>query len=370
MVSPAFVSTFVPAGLTRSSFAPSLSPSRAPEPSAPTVVTASAEPRKGGLRKLVAGALAAALFAAPLVPPPALHLAPPAEAARGGGRVGGSSFRSMPRSAPRSSGGYRGGGYRGGNRGGYGGGYGGGMLGPVIVNPFMMPVPVYAGGGGGVGALATLAFVGIAVSTLSRIGGAVFSDTDDDIYGGGAPPGAVVSLKLGLLASARGVQVDLDRIARSADTTTAGGLAAVLQETVVALLRHPDYWTHAAVAARRETSPEPAFNAVAASERSKIRRETLSNVRGAVREMADGAGDDIPQEFIVVTLLVVADPQLVRRLPRSINNEADVRRALQGLAFVQADDIQALELLWAPQRAADVLTKQEMLEDHPELRAV
>ncbi|TYK29721.1 hypothetical protein E5676_scaffold3607G00340 [Cucumis melo var. makuwa] len=46
---------------------------------------------------------------------------------------------------------------------------------------------------------------------------------------------------VGLLGMGRGLQRDLNRIAESADTSTPEGLCYVLTETILALLRHPDY---------------------------------------------------------------------------------------------------------------------------------
>ena len=52
------------------------------------------------------------------------------------------------------------------------------------------------------------------------------------------------SVQVGLLGSARDLQRDLDRIATRADTNSADGLHYVLEETVLALLRAPEYWVY------------------------------------------------------------------------------------------------------------------------------
>ena len=52
--------------------------------------------------------------------------------------------------------------------------------------------------------------------------------------------------QVGLLGLAREVQAELDEIAEKADTSTPQGLHYVLQETVLALLRHPDYCVYGA----------------------------------------------------------------------------------------------------------------------------
>lgn len=290
-------------------------------------------------------------------------------AARGGGRVGGSSF-SAPRSAPAPSYGGGGGGYGGG---GYGGG--GVMVMPRIYSPV---VPVYGGGFfmGGFGGLTTLlllvAVAGVVVSSVgSAVGAATGAGDPDD------PPTSVVTVKVGLLASARQLQRDLDAVAQKANTASARGLAELVQEVVVALVRNPDYWTHASVDAApssmRLSEAEAEFGRRSLNERVKLEEETLSNVGGrgvqsTTRRVRPGeelsAG---PSEFIVVTLVVAATGGLSKALPRRLDGVADLRAALTALGGVTTDDMQACEVIWAPQSDTDTLTEREMLADHPDL---
>ncbi|RZC53270.1 hypothetical protein C5167_012128, partial [Papaver somniferum] len=51
----------------------------------------------------------------------------------------------------------------------------------------------------------------------------------------------VTMLQVGLLGSARSLQKDLDKIAQVADASTRSGLSYILQESALAVLRHPDY---------------------------------------------------------------------------------------------------------------------------------
>ncbi|GAB0495636.1 hypothetical protein MMPV_006938 [Pyropia vietnamensis] len=291
-------------------------------------------------------------------------------AARGGGRVGGSSF-SSPQSAPAPS--YGGGGYEGG---GYGGGYGGGgvMVMPRIYTPV---IPVYGGFGlGGFGGLTTLlllvAVAGVVVSSVGSAVGAVTGAGDPD-----DPPTSVVTVKVGLLASARQLQRDLDAVAQRANTMSARGLAELLQEVVVALVRNPDYWTHASLNASpssmRLSEAEAEFGRRSLNERVKLEEETLSNVGGmGVRSTTRRVrpGEELssgPSEYIVVTLVVAATGELSKALPRRLDGVADLRAALTALGGVTTDDMQACEVIWAPQSDTDTLTEQEMLADHPDL---
>ncbi|QZZ20952.1 DUF1517 domain-containing protein [Leptothermofonsia sichuanensis E412] len=285
-------------------------------------------------------------------------------AAPGGGRIGGGSFRAPSRtySAPRTyappGGGY---GY------GYGGGYG---------FPFVFPFPFFVGGGGLFSILIFLAIAGFLVNTFRRFRG-------DDGMGGyevADPTVSVARLQVGLLAEARELQADLNKLALKADTSSTAGLSAVLQETSLALLRHPEYWVYASASvqqARLQTA-ETEFNRMLLSERSKFSGETLSNVNSQLRQATESnalavRGNDgslvqqEPGEYIVVTLLVGAQGKL--NLP-AVNNSNDLRQALQQLGGIPGDRLLALEVLWTPQAEGDVLTSDDLLVQYPNLKMV
>jgi uncharacterized membrane protein len=184
---------------------------------------------------------------------------------------------------------------------------------------------------------------------------------------------------VGLLADARNLQQELNQIANRAQTSSTAGLAKVLQETTLALLRHPEYWVYAGGEAQqaRLESAEVAFNRLALSERSKVRGETLSNVAGELKQQQPGAialttaaGELVepePGAYIVVTLIVGTEGKI--ELP-TINGDADVRRALSMLGAVSGDRLLALEVLWTPQAEGDVLTRDDMMADYPKLKLV
>lgn len=285
---------------------------------------------------------------------------------RGGGRIGGGSFRvpapSRTYSSPRTY--APGGGY------GY---YPGGGLG----FPFLMPTFFFGGGG----LFTLLIFVAIAsflVQSFRRAG------TQDEL-GYEASPNPTVSvarLQVGLLEGARELQTDLNKLAMKADTSSSAGLAQVLQETSLALLRHPEYWTHAnsTVQQARLASAEAEFNRLALTERSKFSRETLSNVNNQLKQAPLDAvlvGDEAiqpttnllegPGEYIMVTLLVATQGDL--KLP-PINGSDDLRQALSKLGGVASDRLLALEVLWTPQAEGEVLTRDDLVAEYPNLKLV
>jgi uncharacterized membrane protein len=322
-----------------------------------------------GLRSLrrLAGLLALPVLLSGLL----LGAPHPAEAASGG-RIGGGSFRSSP-SMPRSYGGGGGslnrsyGGYRGsygGNYGGYGGGFGGG-----IGFPFLVPMFGF-GGGGLLGFLVLMAVVGLVVNALRGLGSGSIAGA-----GTGASPAAagavsIAQVQVGLLASARELQDSLRSLAASADTASSSGLQRVLQETTLSLLRHPDLWVYANSEAGQVpfASAESTFNRLAMQERGKLSRELTINVGGrrSNEPVAVAVGrSDATSEYIAVTLLVASR----RPLALAGSDSAEqLRDSLQRLGAVGADDLIALEVIWQPEGAGEVLSSADLLTAYPNLQ--
>ena len=298
----------------------------------------------------------------------------PADAASGG-RIGGGSFRSAP-SGPRSyGGGYRGGGgrsYGGGySGGGYygGGGYRGGFGGGGIGFPFL--VPMFGFGGGLFGFLVLMAIAGLLVNAFRGAGSALPAGGESAGVGISSDgPVAIAQLQVGLLASARELQADLRRMAASADTASSEGLQRVLQETSLSLLRNPDLWVYANLEEGQVpfASAESTFNRLSVQERSKLSRELTLNVAG--RRSAEAAGpragsSDATSDFIAVTLLVAGR----RRLDlKGCSTAEDLRDSLQKLGAIGADDLLALEVIWQPEGAGEVLSTEELLTAYPQLQ--
>jgi uncharacterized membrane protein len=315
------------------------------------------------LKPIVSSLVAIALFVTLWIGQPT-----PADAASYGGRMGGGSFRSAPRSysAPRG-GGSMGGGY---NR-GYGGGMGG--------NFFFFPSPwmFFAGGGLGGGLFSMMLFVavaGAAVQAFQRYQG---EDGSLDFGVNNNAKVSVAKIQVGLLAEAKTLQEDLNRIAQKANTGSSAGLTQALQETTLSLLRHPEYWAYAGGESKQSPmlAAESEFNRMILSERSKFLGESVSNVSGQLKQAGAAAltvspsGELLEQssEYIVVTLLVGAQGKV--DLPE-INNASDLRRALSTLGAVSSDRLLTMEVLWQPGTVDGVLTSDDMLEYYPKLKLV
>ena len=287
-------------------------------------------------------------------------LAPQPAQAASGGRIGGGSFRSAP--MPRS---YSGGGYGGG---GYQRGYGGGIGFPFVV-------PFFFGGGGLFGFLVMMAVVGLVLNAF-RGGGsgggqalpAGMRGGDLDSYRPDGPV-SIAQLQVGLLASARELQRDLRSLAASSDTSSSSGLQRVLQDSTLALLRHPDLWVYANAEVGQVPfqAAESTFNRLSMTERSKLSGEITTNVGGARGAAASSAaGDaDATSDYIAVTLLVASRNRVVLK---PVNGSEDLREALRVVGSVPSDQLLALEVIWQPEGAGEVLSADELITAYPDLK--
>jgi uncharacterized membrane protein len=285
--------------------------------------------------------------------------------AASGGRMGGGSFR---RSAPsRSYSAPRGGGYTG-YPGGYGGGYGGGG------GFFFFPSPWLFLGGGGSSLLMLLVLAGVG----SYLFQAYRQAADGTGASGDTQSVSVAKIQVGLLADARSLQTELSQIAMKANTGNSAGLTKLLQETTLSILRHPEYWVYAGSESKqaRLESAEVEFNRMILTERSKVTGETLSNVAGELKQQDKGAlavaqagalAEQDTGEYIVVTLVVGTEGKL--NLP-AINNESELRTALNVMGAVSSDRLLAVEVLWTPQASGDVISRDEMTANYPALKLV
>ncbi|MBS3026920.1 MAG: DUF1517 domain-containing protein [Dolichospermum sp. DET50] len=286
-------------------------------------------------------------------------------AARSGGRIGGGSFR-MPSSrtyAPRtnmpSGGGY----YA-----PYGGGFG---------FPFLLPLWGFGGGFGGLfGIIIFFTMANFLVQTFRRV---TNGETEEVSYSSN-PSVSVTRLQVGLLAQARDLQPELNRIAETADTNSPEGRSEVLQEASLALLRHPEYWVYAGGGTQQAklNSAESQFNRLSLAERSKFSEETLSNVNNQLKAVLSQealSGEDNPTrlitegpgEYIIVTLLAATLGKC--EIP-AINSADDLRQALRQIGSLPSEQLLAIELLWTPQAKGDTLTSDDLFAEYPDLKLV
>jgi uncharacterized membrane protein len=288
-----------------------------------------------------------------------------------GGRGGGGSFRGGSRSGGSNSGSNSGGnsGYSsGGNTviiAPGGGGYygtGGGFL-PMLLILGLFGIPT----------LGLIAFFLLSNRhqsanyandlSLSNNGFASHNnELDNDIV-------TVTKLQVALFAHTKGLQSQLSKLTLEVDTSTPEGLFELLQESALVLLRNPENWSH--VLASSETlsidKADSRFNQLSLQERSKFSAETLTNVKGSIKQqeaVIPGLAED-PAAYIVVTLLVgTADD---KPLFKEVRSAEALKAALERVASIPPEYLFAFEVLWSPQVEEDSLTYDELLTEYTDM---
>lgn len=325
-----------------------------------------------------------------------------AEAARSGGRIGGSSFGRSMYGKSFGGGGYGSAASAFGGRSSFGGGGGGfktknsfgssyGMMSPYrssvstsafFFSPFGMGYGYgYPMGGGG--GLTSLLFWGIfAVIMVQVVRGVLGQNrSGSSEYIGSGSSGrfdsgerlSVAKVQVGLLGTARDLQKDLERIAGKADTSSARGLHYVLQETVLSLMRNPNYCVYGFAKSGVENSADEAesrFNKLSLEERGKFEKETRVNVGGRTGLGSLNIKKTLTtpiNELIVVTILVAVEGRV--RVPK-VTDRNTLIEALTTLGAVPAADVLAVEVLWTPEEEDDYFTQEDLSVDYPLLNTL
>lgn len=283
---------------------------------------------------------------------------------RGGFRSGGGYSSPAP--------GYSGGGYGNPYSGGYG--YGGGSH--FLFFPSFGGYGLGYGGGFGLfGVLAAVAVVGLVVRAVragraaSSSGGSYYGD--DEV---GATPGRayLYRLQLALGRSARGIQDRLAEFAAEGDTESEAGLATLLQQTAVELLREKDSVRYLGTDARGPmtlTNAETAMNGMALAERGRFQVERVRAAGGKVSRSASPAEDGREAlELVVVTLLVATRTPLEKF--GSAGSPADLSALLAELGGVSPDAILGIEVVWTPADPNDSMTETDVMTTYPDLRSL
>ena len=266
-----------------------------------------------------------------------------AQAARSGGRVGG-----------RVGGG--GGGRGGGGGGSYRGG-GGGVTNVYMAPPMFSPFG-FSPFGFGFGLplpLVLLAAGGLALTSFRSSRGIEASDK----------PGAALCLQVACYCDDRQNSLfgKLNKIASSADTASELGLQSLVSDTCLAILRSSKDWlaarTESEIAGLLKNDVDAAYNRLVVTERSKWEVE-----QKALKRTAPGQ-----PTYMVATLVVLlrsAQPL------KPISQNGDLRDALQNLAAAVSveDNLLAAEVLWTPEDTNDVMDRDELFLNFPELVSV
>jgi uncharacterized membrane protein len=238
------------------------------------------------------------------------------------------------------------------------------------------------GYGGGMGIVGTLMLVGIVgvgtvmvVRSIRRASRrSLPPGTDYDEYDDvSASVGRcyVHKVQLGLGRSGRGVQKRLDDFATTGDTSSEAGLAELLRQTALELMREKDSIRYALADASGPfslTNGESKMTGAAMAERSRFQIERVRGAEGQTRrsEAASTVGSEA-LEFLVVTILVATRASLA---VGKAEDRQSVEAALAALGGVAADNLLGLEVIWTPADPEDSLTETDLMTTYPDMRSV
>lgn len=290
---------------------------------------------------------------------------------RGGFRSGGGYSSPSP--------GYSGGGYSSPYSGGYG--YGGGSH--FLFFPSFGGYGLGGGGFGLFGVLAAVAVIGLVVRAVRA--GRAASSSRGSYYGGYgddevvAMPGRayLYRLQLALGRSARGIQDRLAEFAAQGDTESESGLATLLQQTAVELLREKDSVRYLGTDARGPmslTNAETAMNGMALAERGRFQVERVRASGGRVSRSAAPAEEGKEAlELVVVTLIVATRTpldQFGKTGSGSTVSPAELSALLSELGGISPDAILGIEVVWTPADPNDSMTETDVMTTYPDLRSL
>ncbi|WP_293913349.1 DUF1517 domain-containing protein [Deinococcus sp.] len=296
--------------------------------------------------------------------------------ARSGGGFGGSS---SGRSSGSSSSG--GGGFGGSSRGGgySGGGYsGGGYSGPVIINNGGYGGGYYGGGGyssGGGFAIVPILLIVVAgvVTFMVMRRSAARAGGGSGLLGSFSGDAQAVMVQVIMLEGDE-VKSALQQVAERGDPDTDAGLARMLQEAALVVLRHPERWVYGDVQrAQGDASRADAqLGSWATQARAAFTEQTTSNYQN--RDPNSGfehrphTGKDEAGGLYLAVTLGAATHALGALPPAGSTDAKEVQAALQAVAGVTAGDLIRAEVIWSPDQEGEFLSEDEAIMKYPQAK--
>ncbi len=183
-------------------------------------------------------------------------------------------------------------------------------------------------------------------------------------------------LQLALGRSARGIQDRLADFAAQGDTETEAGLAALLQQTALELLREKDAVRYLGADAAR--SDEPHQRRDGDERRWRWPSGAASRSNGCARPAGGSRARPAPAEegkealeLVVVTLVAATRTPLDKfGAPGSDVLAEDLSALLTELGGVSPDAILGLEVVWTPADPNDSMTETDVMTTYPDLRSL
>ena len=281
----------------------------------------------------------------------------------------------------RSSGGSSGGSY-GGSSGGSsrGGSYGGGYSGGGYSGGGYIPVPVggygygggYGGGGIGLGGIVVVALIigGVVMFMRRGMAGGAGRGVLGGLSGGSAQ---AVSVQV-LLTEGDEVKRALQQVAQNGDPDTNDGLARMMTEAALVLLRHPERWTYGDVqrAQGAASTADSQVGSWATQARAAFTEQTTSNYQNKDAQTGYTHSKDYTFQketgdlYLAVTLAVAA-VTLPGMPPAGTTDTAEVRAALSAISGIGPGDLIRAEVVWSPDAEGEFLSEDEAIMKYPAL---
>jgi uncharacterized membrane protein len=182
----------------------------------------------------------------------------------------------------------------------------------------------------------------------------------------------VYKVQLGLGRSGKGIQKRLEEFANTGDTSSEAGLAELLRQTALELMREKDAVRYGLVEPGGPyslTNGESKMTGAAMAERSRFQVERVRSSEGQVRrsEASPSVGSEA-LEFLVVTVLVATRRPLAGL--QKLDDRQELDTVLAELGSVAASALLGLEVIWTPADPEDSLTETDVMTTYPEMRSM
>jgi uncharacterized membrane protein len=194
---------------------------------------------------------------------------------------------------------------------------------------------------------------------------------DDEIaqYSGRA---YVYKIQLGIGRSGRGIQKRLEQFASTGDTASEAGLAQLLRQTALELMREKDSIRYGQVdpgGPYSMTNAEAKLTGTAMAERARFQVERVRGTDGQVRRSEAAASVGLEAlEYLVVTVLVATRSPLSGL--QKLEHRQGLGTLLTTLGGVPASTLLGLEVVWTPADPEDSLTEMDVMTTYPEMRSL
>ncbi|MGI8746734.1 MAG: DUF1517 domain-containing protein [Deinococcus sp.] len=191
---------------------------------------------------------------------------------------------------------------------------------------------------------------------------------------GGAAGTAQALMVQVLMTGGDEVKLALGAVAQSGDPDSNEGLARMLNEAALVMLRHPERWTYGDVQ-RAQGSAASADGQVgrwATEARAAFAEQTTGNYQnqdvntGFVHRQDFQAQHGVGDLYLAVTIAVAAHT-LGAMPPAGATDMGEVQAGLQAIGSLNPGDLIRAEVVWSPDSPGEFLSEDEAILKYPKL---